>query len=1108
MRLPPTALHGEGRGMTGHGVASVGEETWWLVAMWWRGCIEKEQNNGSGWKTRNGEGWNSVTASRDGDRDGAAYGREKGGGMTVRTWPGRGRRWLCSILMAMMMGFTVGKEAFVMVAEEARLKEARFKKSGVNGVDHDYQPSEEDFEGWNAYDSDDSVESVADREEMNENHKIVDGLELLCPTVKLSKEEKKGVRIPWRRALIVKLIGKRVGFCFMQGRLMKLWNPQRRMEVIDLDNDYSVIHFADWGKENTADKVVAVNHSEQNMESGPVEGGLGPTGCFGPWMMVQRKNRRQNPSIMETNKVLDLNSERKSEPIQIGSRFVALVEDSNQDLVAEADCSAELNVNANDCNPNLIVGHRKRKFHKKDIPTPNLDMDGDMIFENNEQGVFIGNDAGDINGKRESLRKIKVSARGSQVDQKHISLPDSVPTGPPTRASYPKDSGPVNIIDPQHTNVLMDVGPLVDIGGVGHMEVDGQLHPPGPTSNEQYFVLAQVARPPDVEILEPNLVVDAYGVFNYRVETSGYSGAPGSSHVFMPVRESSKGAYYGVNCVLFLIMLMGNGLFAEASIVHLPSLKSDHKPILLRLHGGGYSVRSNRPFRFLAPWLADASFKNVVEEAWQVEGNWNYKVRNFQDKVLKWNSNHYGNIFHRKRRILARMKGINNRNKIEALSKENSDLDTDKREIQSLIVDPFKKLFEEEGSLANCPLTWSQRGWHPVSWDNIRKPILQGGLGFRSLHNFNKALLMKVGWGLLHDPNAYWVQVVRSKYGCGNDIIPRVRKKGNESLLWRGVRRTWNHVQEGMFWVVHDSRNVRFWVDCWLPSRVILKELCLVPSQDVWVTSMVSDFADPVSGWNVLLLRTVLPEEAVLEILGEVASPDPLWKVIWRWDGPERVRCFMWLVVNNGLKTRSKGFRCGLFDSESFPICHQSVETILHVLRDCVTTKTVWRGLGADGFSAEFFNNNVHEWLLFNLTGPLGGEWCIIFGPAIWNLWRSRNEVVFDNFAVGTNGLIGREGWIKFNVDGSVKLDSKKAGCGGVMRDHNGNWLGGFSCNIGFSGVFMAELRGIISALHIAWERRFLKVWIESDSLTAMKLINKGDFHNHPYAYALNQIAY
>ncbi|KAJ1416228.1 Zinc finger, CCHC-type [Sesbania bispinosa] len=68
----------------------------------------------------------------------------------------------------------------------------------------------------------------------------------LCPVVRLSEEERKAIQIPWKRALLVKLLGKRMGLKYFHAHLIKLWRPRARLEVIDLDNEYFVIRFEDY----------------------------------------------------------------------------------------------------------------------------------------------------------------------------------------------------------------------------------------------------------------------------------------------------------------------------------------------------------------------------------------------------------------------------------------------------------------------------------------------------------------------------------------------------------------------------------------------------------------------------------------------------------------------------------------------------------------------------------------------------------------------------------------------------------------------------------------------------------------------------------------------
>lgn len=61
---------------------------------------------------------------------------------------------------------------------------------------------------------------------------------------------------------------------------------------------------------------------------------------------------------------------------------------------------------------------------------------------------------------------------------------------------------------------------------------------------------------------------------------------------------------------------------------------------------------------------------------------------------------------------------------------------------------------------------------HTTTWDQFCLSRKNGGLGFRNLHDFNKALLMKLDWGLMSNNEALWVNVIHSKYKCGNNVLP------------------------------------------------------------------------------------------------------------------------------------------------------------------------------------------------------------------------------------------------------------------------------------------------------------------------------------------------
>ncbi|KAJ1401839.1 Reverse transcriptase zinc-binding domain [Sesbania bispinosa] len=62
---------------------------------------------------------------------------------------------------------------------------------------------------------------------------------------------------------------------------------------------------------------------------------------------------------------------------------------------------------------------------------------------------------------------------------------------------------------------------------------------------------------------------------------------------------------------------------------------------------------------------------------------------------------------------------------------------------------------------------------------------------------------------------------------------------------------------------------------------------------------------------------------------------DSIWTIIWSWRGPHRIKCFLWLIVKGGLKTRAMLKYRKNCQHDLCPICSTHSESVLHVLRDC-----------------------------------------------------------------------------------------------------------------------------------------------------------------------------
>lgn len=68
----------------------------------------------------------------------------------------------------------------------------------------------------------------------------------------LSKTEEKRIYKPWRRGVIVRLLGRRIGYQALETRLKQMWVQNGVISIIDLSNDYYLVVFTNEDDHNIA----------------------------------------------------------------------------------------------------------------------------------------------------------------------------------------------------------------------------------------------------------------------------------------------------------------------------------------------------------------------------------------------------------------------------------------------------------------------------------------------------------------------------------------------------------------------------------------------------------------------------------------------------------------------------------------------------------------------------------------------------------------------------------------------------------------------------------------------------------------------------------------
>ncbi|CAN1764375.1 Putative ribonuclease H protein At1g65750 [Linum perenne] len=427
---------------------------------------------------------------------------------------------------------------------------------------------------------------------------------------------------------------------------------------------------------------------------------------------------------------------------------------------------------------------------------------------------------------------------------------------------------------------------------------------------------------------------------------------------------------------------------------------------------------------------------------------------------------------------------------------------------------------------------------HLVNWETVCQPKELGGLGLKSARSFNQAFILKLAWGILKKPKELWAGLLLTKYlkPTENGLIPRGTKRF--SNLWKGIKLVWPFLNLGLQWSIGDGKSTSFWTDIWLDSGQRLIDH-VIPQSGFNVTDRVVDFRDSAGTWDLGKLQQVLPIHMLQQVLGmvppreELGADKPIWglegngtysvksgyalindfesrseedkrvwKSVWHWPGPNKIRHFLWLASHGKLLTNKERKRRHISTTEECPRCGADEESIEHCLRSCPVAQQVWSQLVAGPNLSQFLNVDYKVWWEVNIRSQ---SWGVDFGVACWLLWKHRNEWIFQNRRSAPPEVIHQlhfwkqaihtaaeiesnarsltravkawkdvawspapDPWITLNTDGSVS-EQKHAAAGGALRTRSGDLLVAYTMNLGVCSITRAEIRGIIEGMQLAW---------------------------------------
>ena len=233
-----------------------------------------------------------------------------------------------------------------------------------------------------------------------------------------------------------------------------------------------------------------------------------------------------------------------------------------------------------------------------------------------------------------------------------------------------------------------------------------------------------------------------------------------------------------------------------------------------------------------------------------------------------------------------------------------------------------------------------------------------------------------------------------------------------------------------MKWILGDGQTIWVWEDHWIPSGSLRSRIegPLMPNEE----QRLEDLQFPLPTHLEQLIKCI-PVVQLIRLSDSLFWPQnnsvclfifaskllyqqanaPFVKSLWRWirklHCPKKLQIFIWKSMHNQLPTRHyQAFSHPEIDNWC-PRCN-TLETTIHILRDCPWAKIVWcQSLGVLPLS--LFQLTLQTWLQTNATLDTfifhhQLPWKIYFPFLYWHLLLARNERIFNNWSSSQSRLV------------------------------------------------------------------------------------------------------
>ncbi|CAL1413585.1 unnamed protein product [Linum trigynum] len=365
---------------------------------------------------------------------------------------------------------------------------------------------------------------------------------------------------------------------------------------------------------------------------------------------------------------------------------------------------------------------------------------------------------------------------------------------------------------------------------------------------------------------------------------------------------------------------------------------------------------------------------------------------------------------------------------------------------------------------------WGENEGHSrvrwMSWRDMCRSKHEGGMGFRRFELFNQALLAKIGWRIISEPNSLLAQVYRGKYFPNGHFLT-AKARSRPSWGWQSILFGRQLLEMGLRWQVGNGRSASMLHSTWVPEFQF-QPICYNPQvlpaggdplvaelicqgEGRWCDQKLLQWFDPVT---CRLIKAIpLPRDNVEDKLIWYGTADGVFSVksayhlavslekrrgsgrasvdwmdraswirLWEANIPPKLKVFAWQIFNRILPTTEALISHHIPVLPRCPVCWGGPETLEHLFLDCPVARALWGAAGlehlGEGLPRHTFPLFLKK-LLALVSQP--SLWMAIFA-VLWRIWKARNWVVFEGKQFSLPALLRQftqqvEEWARLPVE-------------------------------------------------------------------------------------------